>query len=286
MVEQPEWSGHKDFVPPDMARPRETAPLPTETVDTLVIGGGVAGSCLAYWLAHEGIETMVVERDEVNLQASGANAGSLHVQLLAFDFALGAPPANRAADTLPLGPASVALWQEIERDTGEDLEIKVCGGLMLAENDRDIEFLKGKIALEKSRGIEAELIGTNELRALEPCIGDIAIAAEWCPGEGKINPLKGTYAVVAKAKAMGARFRRGSNVRASSATARTGRSRPAAARSAPGASSTRPDRGRRKSPAWPASTFPCAARRCRWSSPSPRRPRSRASSPMPIAISP
>jgi glycine/D-amino acid oxidase-like deaminating enzyme len=213
-VEQAEWSGHKDFVPPDMARPRETAPLPVETVDTLVIGGGVAGSCLAYWLAHEGIEALVVERDEVNLQASGANAGSLHVQLLAFDFALGAPPANRAADTLPLGPASVALWQEIQRDTAEDLEMKVCGGLMLAENERDIEFLKGKIALEKSRGIEAELLGTNELRALEPCIGDVAIAAEWCPGEGKINPLKGTYAVVAKAKAMGARFRRGSNVTA------------------------------------------------------------------------
>ena len=137
---------------------------------------------------------------------------SLHVQLLAFDFALGAPPDNRAADTLPLGPASVALWQEIQRDTGEDLEMKVCGGLMLAESERDIEFLKGKIALEKSRGIEAELIGANELRALEPCIGDVAIAAEWCPGEGKINPLKGTYAVVAKAKALGARFRRGSNV--------------------------------------------------------------------------
>ncbi len=213
-VEQAEWSGHKDFVPPDMARPRETQPLPAETVDTLVIGGGVAGSCLAYWLAHEGIEALVVERDEVNLQASGANAGSLHVQLLAFDFALDAPPANRAADTLPLGPASVALWQEIQRDTGQDLEMKVCGGLMLAENQRDIEFLKGKIALEKSRGIEAELLGTNELRALEPCVGEVAIAAEWCPGEGKINPLKGTYAVVAKAQAMGARFRRGSNVTA------------------------------------------------------------------------
>jgi|FEC22Drversion2_1045045.scaffolds.fasta_scaffold00719_8 D-hydroxyproline dehydrogenase subunit alpha len=211
-VERPEWTGHKDFVPPDMARPRDVEPLPPETVDTLVIGGGVAGSCLAYWLAREGIEAMVVERDDVNLQASGANAGSLHVQLLAFDFSLDAPPNNRAADTLPLGPASVALWADIQRDTGQDLEMKMCGGLILAENERDVAFLKGKIALEKSRGIEAELLGANELRALEPCIGDVAIAAEWCPGEGKINPLKGTYAVVARAKALGARFRRGSNV--------------------------------------------------------------------------
>jgi glycine/D-amino acid oxidase-like deaminating enzyme/bacterioferritin-associated ferredoxin len=217
-VEQPEWTGHKDFVPPDMARPHETEPLPVETVDTVVIGGGVAGSCVAYWLAREGIETMVLERDEVNLQASGANAGSLHVQLLAFDFTGSAPASsssggpNRAADTLPLGPASIALWQEIERDTGTDLEVKVTGGLMLAETERDLEILKGKIALEKSRGIEAELIGANELRQLEPCIGDVAIGAEWCPGEGKINPLKGTYAVVAHAKSLGAKFRHGSNV--------------------------------------------------------------------------
>ncbi len=214
-VEQPEWSGHKDFVPPNMARPVETEPLPLETVDTLVIGGGVAGCCLAYWLAREGIETMVVERDDVNMQASGANAGSLHVQLLSFDFGRNAPAGgNRAADTLPLGPASIALWQEIQRDTKQDLEVKVSGGLMLAETADDVEFLKAKIELEKSRGIEAELIGANELRQLEPCIGDVAIAAEWCPGEGKINPLRATYAVVAHAKEMGARFRRGSDVQA------------------------------------------------------------------------
>src|SRR5262249_16983616 len=63
-------------------------------------------------------------------------------------------------------------------------------------------------------GIEAELIGANDLRQLEPAIGDTAIAAEWCPGEGKINPLNSTYAVVAHAKELGARFRRSSNVQA------------------------------------------------------------------------
>lgn len=214
-LEQPEWTGHRDFVPPVMAHARTTERLPAESVDTLVIGGGIAGLCTAYWLAREGIETMVVERDELNLQASGANAGSLHVQLLAYDFtgrAHNAP--NRSVETLPLGPASIALWQEIERDTGADLEIKVCGGLMLAETAADLELLKGKVALEKSRGIEADVIGAGELRRLEPCIGDVAIGAEWCPGEGKINPLKGSYAVLARAKALGARFRRGSSVQA------------------------------------------------------------------------
>lgn len=220
-VEQGEWGGHKEFVPPDMARPRESEPLATETVDTLVIGGGVVGSCLAYWLAREGIETLVVERDEVNLQASGANAGSLHVQLLSFDFGAKAQAGGGpAAATLPLGPASVALWREIETDTGQDLEMKVMGGLMLAENARDVEFLKAKIAIERQHGVEAELIGANELRRLEPGVSDVAIAAEWCPGEGKINPLLATYAVAERARALGARFRRGSDVQSIERTER------------------------------------------------------------------
>src|SRR5207244_5696304 len=63
-------------------------------------------------------------------------------------------------------------------------------------------------------GIPAELVGANELRALEPAVGDVAIAAEWCPAEGKINPHLATYAVMARAQALGARFRRGSDVRA------------------------------------------------------------------------
>jgi D-hydroxyproline dehydrogenase subunit alpha len=211
--EHPEWSGHLDFAPPNMARPHDTEPLPLETVDTLVIGGGIAGCCLAYWLAREGIETLVVERDDLVLQASSANAGSLHVQMLSFDFGPNAPAGgNRAADTLPLGPASIALWREIQQETEEDLEIVVSGGLMLAENERDVALLKAKIALEKSRGIEAELIDATEMRRMEPSIGDVAIAAEWCPGEGKINPLRGNFAVTELARELGARFRRGSNV--------------------------------------------------------------------------
>ena len=103
-VEQPEWTGHKDFVPPDMARPRDIAPLPAETVDTLVIGGGVAGSCLAYWLAREGIEAMVVERDDVNLQASGANAGIAARAAPGLRFRPRPPPATTAPPYPAAGP--------------------------------------------------------------------------------------------------------------------------------------------------------------------------------------
>ena len=54
-------------------------PLPAST-DVLVVGGGLAGTSLAYYLAREGVEVVLVERGELNREASGTNAGSSHFQ--------------------------------------------------------------------------------------------------------------------------------------------------------------------------------------------------------------
>ena len=54
----------------------------------LVVGGGLAGASLAYYLAREGVEVVLVERGELNREASGTNAGSFH-------FQIAHPPADR-----------------------------------------------------------------------------------------------------------------------------------------------------------------------------------------------
>ena len=54
--------------------------LPAET-DVLIVGGGLAGTALAYYLAGEGIDVLLLERSELNREASGTNAGSFHFQI-------------------------------------------------------------------------------------------------------------------------------------------------------------------------------------------------------------
>jgi len=94
---------------------------------------------------------------------------------------------------------------------------------MLAENERDIEFLKGKIALEKSAASRPSFLAANELRALEPCIGDVA-SPRMVPGEGKINPLKRHLRRGGQGQgAGGALPARAATSWPSNATARTGR---------------------------------------------------------------
>ncbi len=211
--EKPEWGGHRRAITPNLARPIEGSALPEQQAAVLVIGAGVLGSCLAYTLARAGQDVLVVERDDINLQASGANAGSLHVQLLSFDFGAKAERGGGpAAATLPLGPPAVALWQQIARDCGVDLDLKITGGLMVADSQAGMRFLAAKVALERRHGIEAHVVGGDELRRMAPALSPAMLGAEWCPLEGKINPLAATYAVADHALARGARFIRGCNV--------------------------------------------------------------------------
>jgi len=206
-VEKPEWSGH---VPVTLPAPRGAVSGPDGGIDeteVLVIGAGILGASTAYYLARQGVDVLVVDRGGVNSGASGGNAGSLHVQLLSYD--VGVKEASGTAPILgllPLQKLAIGQWRELEDALGADFEIKVTGGLMLAESEQSLNFLEAKAKLERSHGIQVEVIGADELRRLEPALADRFLGAAWCPEEGKINPLLATPAVMEAAVKAGARL--------------------------------------------------------------------------------
>ncbi len=182
--------------------------------DIVIIGGGAVGLSAAYYMAQEGADVLVIDRDEAGLAASTANAGSLHVQLIPYDFGVPGTPddGGHAAHTLPLGPQSVALWSQIAADAGEGLGISTPGGLVLADTPGRLEWLRGKVALEHRYGVQTEIIGANELRRLAPHLAPNLAGAVFCPGEGRIDPLRGTMALARLAQAKGARMLKGAEV--------------------------------------------------------------------------
>jgi glycine/D-amino acid oxidase-like deaminating enzyme len=217
MFEAPEFEAPLLELPAPPLHLHRVPALPQETrrCDVLVIGGGLAGLCSAYFLARDGADVLLAERDEAGMAASTANAGSLHVQLLSYDFDDDTPEdGGQAAHTLPLAPRSIALWKEIAAEVGEDLGIRTEGGLMLAEDAAGLDWLRRKSAMERRWGIESHVLGANELRALAPARCSDKAGADFVPAEGYGDPLRGTMAVLKLARRAGVRLLRGAEVQA------------------------------------------------------------------------
>ena len=211
--EKPEWSEADQGMAPPLPPPRARRAEKGTESDVIVIGAGIIGACAAYYLARDGLDVVVVERGQPNGEASGSNAGSLHVQLLSYDFGEHAAAGGKpAAEALPLHRDSAKLWPGLARDLGRDLEIKITGGLMVAEDSERFELLKRKTDLERSYGIPVETISAGELRDLAPAVSERMVGAAWCPEEGKINPMLATPAVLDGALTAGARLHKETEV--------------------------------------------------------------------------
>lgn len=203
--EKPEWGGHKRSHLPETVLLEGAGPLPVSQTETVVIGAGIAGISTALFLARAGREVVVIDKAYPNSLASGGNAGSLHAQLLSFDHGARAEGGGTPAQqTLPLQRDSIQLWADLQNELAADFEMKITGGIMVAESERDMRFLAAKTRAERSMGMECQVIGADELFALEPALSRKFMGAAYCPQEGKINPLVATQCVLDAARAAGA----------------------------------------------------------------------------------
>jgi glycine/D-amino acid oxidase-like deaminating enzyme len=205
-IEKPEWRGHKRVLFPPLS-PSRADQLEVSEAETLVIGAGIVGLSTALFLARAGQSVVVLDHAQPNGGASGANAGSLHAQLLSFDYGAKARGyVDLAAKALPLQAESIRLWRQLAHELDADFEIRITGGLMLAETERDLVFLDEKTRIERAQGIECEIIGAADLRKLEPALNETFLGAAYCAQEGKINPLTATQGLLDAAIAAGARI--------------------------------------------------------------------------------
>lgn len=177
------------------------------TPDVVVVGGGVTGCAAAYFLARRGLAVTVIERHDLNTQASGRNAGGLHGQIQHEPFfERGESWARDFGPSLALMRRSIDLWQELERELAVDLEVSICGGLIVAETELQLRDLERKAHVDREFGNDVEILGADELRSVAPYVSHRMAGGLFCRQEGKANPLLAAPALAHAAASEGARF--------------------------------------------------------------------------------
>ncbi|MCW5232079.1 FAD-binding oxidoreductase [Verminephrobacter eiseniae] len=185
-----------------------------ERIATLVVGGGLLGCAVSYLLAAAGTEVLLVDKGQLNAQASGQNAGSLHFQLEYRMLENGALAARKAAEAMPLHLHALRAWSRLEAELGADLGVRQQGGLMVAESAEQVRRLGRKIALEQAAGLQTELLDRSAVRARAPYLGAAVVAAAFCPAEGKADPRRCALAYARAALRLGAQVHARTGVQA------------------------------------------------------------------------
>lgn len=174
--------------------------------DTVVIGGGITGMCLSWFLADAG--RAVVCLDDGRNAGSTANAGSLHVQMQSRLMRLFPERVAEFEKTLDIYPRAVNFWREIAAGIDDDIELVISGGLMVAEDASQIASLRAKSRREARHGVRTHILDRQELQNLAPYLGSAVEGASYCELEGKVNPLHANAAIEARARTAGAQILR------------------------------------------------------------------------------
>ena len=183
-------------------------PLPAST-DVLVVGGGLAGTSLAYYLARQGVEVVLVERGELNREASGTNAGSFHFQI-AIHQLTGSETANvreRLQTEVRLHAEAAEVWKTLEHELGASLDLHITGGLMVAETEAELRLLHDKSVIEEEAGLNVTVLEGDELRSFAPFLADDLLGATFCAEEGHADPARATPLFALRAAQAGAIIR-------------------------------------------------------------------------------
>ncbi len=189
---------------------KSTATPSTKQFEFIVVGGGITGASAAYYLSKSGADVALLEKSDLNTQASGRNAGSLHGQIQFEPFEqLGIDWATSFLPALSFLADSVKVWSTLSSELDTDLETSFHGGIMVAETEEDLKQLHAKVELEKSVGINSVLLNKDELHVKAPYVSENMIGAAFCPIEGKANPLLATPAFARQARINGASIRTG-----------------------------------------------------------------------------
>jgi dimethylglycine dehydrogenase len=167
----------------------------------VIVGGGIMGASLLYHLALEGCaDTILVEKDELTSGSTWHAAGQC-------------PSITGSYNSAKIHHYSNQLYPRLEALTGQYVSWHASGGLRLANNERELAWLRYIHGYSKSIGFSMEIVGLDEIKRLNPFITtDQVIAAAWTTDDGHGDPSGLCNAMAKGARDLGATVMRHNRV--------------------------------------------------------------------------
>ena len=168
-----------------------------KSADVVVIGAGVVGCSIAYYLAREGVGVTILEREAIGSGASAHATGSL--SLLGVEFSPGA--------SFQIARASYSEFQdlvpELESATGMDLLYQRRPSLRLALDDEEADLIKSMMDWQQPH-VSMHWIDAQEVHSIEPRFSQSVVGAMYEDESAQLDSYRLNLALAQGAELKGA----------------------------------------------------------------------------------
>lgn len=166
--------------------------------DIVVIGGGVIGSAIAYYLTKRGKKVTLLEKKYLVNGSSAACDQGILLQSKAPN------------EHLTLAIYSLEMFKNLEKELGRNLEFVQKGYLVLIESETELEVMKEIVAKQNELGLPSRIISKEDALSMQPGLNpDAFVAAACCDWDGEVNPYMLSMAFADRAEELGAVIKTG-----------------------------------------------------------------------------
>jgi sarcosine oxidase, subunit beta len=178
-----------------------------KTADVVIIGGGIVGLCIAYYLALKKAGRVVVfEKGQLGEGSTGRCVGGIRTQ---FSTEI----------NIRFSIESLKTFEQFEEEFGVNPDFKRVGYLFVATTEGEIEIFKQNFELQRKFSIPVEFLSPDEISIRWPYLRmDDILGGTFCSRDGFAGPSEVLSGFARGAKRKGVKIYEGMEVIAVSST--------------------------------------------------------------------
>ncbi len=169
--------------------------------EIVIVGAGIVGAACALELATEGLRVLVIDEGFPSTGATGAAMGHIVVM-------------DDSEAQFAITRYSQILWDDLRDQLPAAVEFDPCGTLWVAADEEEMAEVRRKFEYYRERGVNAEILDSQQVRDAEPHLRAPLAGALRVPGDSVVYPPCATGFFLQKARELGARVIQGQPVAA------------------------------------------------------------------------
>lgn len=167
-------------------------PLELRESEVVVIGGGIIGASIAYYLSKGGKQVALVEREDIAAGTSSACDGAVLLQ------------SKHPGVHLELAMESARLYSTLSEELGCDVHYRQHGGTVVIRTREEWQAMQDWVAKQRRTGLQVELLGKKETLELHPMLSEDVLGCAYSPLDGDVYPMAVALAYASAARRLGA----------------------------------------------------------------------------------